>query len=75
VFTQPLLMLTRRVRSSRAGIGCGSSHARKDNTVLTQQQTDWASDELRKAYTAFNRGDMDRANRADALRWVGVPTE
>jgi ketosteroid isomerase-like protein len=74
VFTQPLLMLTKRVRTSRAGIGassiiiclvigmgCGSSHARKDNTVLTQQQTDWATDELRRAYAAFNRGDIDRA--------------
>ena len=50
----------------------GCHRAQKENSVLNQQQTEQAIGELRAAYAAFNRGDIDAAVRMlDAqVEWV-----
>jgi ketosteroid isomerase-like protein len=42
----------------------GCRETRRENTVLNQQEIDQAIAELRAAYAAFNRGDIDTAVRS-----------
>jgi hypothetical protein len=42
-------------------LGCGET--RRENTVLSHRETEAAIAELRAAYAAFNRGDIDTAVR------------
>lgn len=51
-------------------IGC--HHARRESRVLTEQETAQAITELRHAYEAFNRGDINSAVRSlDAhVEWI-----
>lgn len=50
----------------------GCNQARRENTLLSQQQRDWAINELRNAYAAFNRGDIDAAVRLldPSIEWI-----
>jgi uncharacterized protein len=54
------------------GIMSGCKQAERENTVLTQQQRDWAINELRNAYAAFNRGDIEAAVKVldPNVEWV-----
>jgi uncharacterized protein len=84
VFMSPLLIIsalqTSRVEMRRfaiipvvvLGMTCGCSQAQRENTLLSQQQRDWAINELRNAYAAFNRGDIDAAVRLldPSVEWI-----
>ena len=43
------------------GVTCGCGQARKEDSALNEQQRGWATNELRNAYAAFNRRDIDAA--------------
>ena len=49
-------------------VGCHFAH--RGNAMLNQQQTEQAIAELRAAYAAFNRGDIDTA-----VRWLDPQVE
>jgi ketosteroid isomerase-like protein len=54
-------------------VGCHK--ARRNNTVLTHKEAEQAIAELRSAYAAFNRGDIDSAVRFldPQIEWIEPP--